>query len=68
MAWRVSMTTANGPIDAPEGGVLPDDYDALSATSALAKFAQNVAEDHRRFGEVGFRPPLTITIEEAERG
>jgi hypothetical protein len=66
MAWRVTMTTANGPIDSPEDGRLPDDYSPLSATAALAKFAQRIAEDHGRFGEIGFRPPLTVTIEEVE--
>jgi hypothetical protein len=76
MAWRVKMSTANGPIaDEDHGGLLDESFDDLSAPAAMAKVTARLADTVAdlaatapKMAEVGFRAPLTVTITEVDRG
>lgn len=63
-----SASSTHGPIKVPDGFLA--DVTNPTPLEVAAEFARRVAEDHRallgdRAGDLGFRAPLTITIEDA---
>jgi hypothetical protein len=69
MGWKIWIEAGNGQ---QIGAELPEDFmepgdDEPTALEVMAKFAGEMAEEHRRWGlnkGFGFRAPLTIRIQE----
>lgn len=60
-----SATGAHGPIEIPEGFLA--DVDDPTPLEVAAEFSRRLVEDAKAAGlprELGFRAPLTITVEE----
>jgi len=71
MTWVVTVEAGNGYVKRIE---LDDDWhdrgpgdEPLKAVDVIAQFTRLMSEEHARWGltaSLGFRPPLTITVEE----